>query len=384
MLAKLPDWLITRWGRKVSDWKDNGKGFPPFKEFIQFMIRESNIACDPVVSLQALKSSSIGEKSKAGVGKNERVKQTGSTAFSTKVVGENSDKGEKSKSKSFKVKCFLCSQAHHIDDCPLFLKWSLGERKTFIKEKRLCYGCIKPGHIAQACRNRIVCKTCSKKHPTSLHGDIVSNNDVPKTDQRSNSDKSKTDNVASVSGNVRVTHLNGTKEISKSSLIVPVWLSHCDSPENEILTYALLDTQSDTTFVLDEVSEELGLVGTETKLLLSTMVSKNQTIDTKRFQGLTIRGFNSQMKIQLPVTFSRAMIPANRSHIPTPEMASQWSHLQHIASELLPLQDCEIGLLIGYNCPKALLPREVIPPIDDGPFGQKTDIGWGYVAPILV
>ena len=109
MLAKLPDWLITRWGRKASDWKENGKGFPPFKEFIQFMIRESNIACDPVVSIQALKGSPTGEKGtgdkgKAGVRKNGRAKQTSSTAFSTKVGVENSDKGEKSK--SFKVKCF--------------------------------------------------------------------------------------------------------------------------------------------------------------------------------------------------------------------------------------------------------------------------------------
>ncbi|XP_071811288.1 uncharacterized protein [Apostichopus japonicus] len=60
-------------------------------------------------------------------------------------------------------------------------------------------------------------------------------------------------------------------------------------------------------------------------------------------------------------------------------MAGHWPHLHQISSELVPLQDCEIGLLIGYNCPKALLPREVIPPIGDGPYGQKTDIGWGIV-----
>ncbi|XP_063436812.1 uncharacterized protein LOC134718246 [Mytilus trossulus] len=72
-------------------------------------------------------------------------------------------------------------------------------------------------------------------------------------------------------------------------------------------------------------------------------------------------------------------MPANRSHIPTAEMALRWSYLEHIAEKLMPVQDCEFGLLIGYNCPRALIPREVIPSIDNGPYGQKTDLGWGIV-----
>ena len=50
-----------------------------------------------------------------------------------------------------------------------------------------------------------------------------------------------------------------------------------------------------------------------------------------------------------------------------------------IADELMPLSDCKVGLLIGYNCARALTPREVIVPIDNGPFGQRTDLGWGIV-----
>ena len=45
----------------------------------------------------------------------------------------------------------------------------------------------------------------------------------------------------------------------------------------------------------------------------------------------------------------------------------------------MPLQDCEVGLLIGYNCARALLPRDVIAPEKNGSFAQKTDLGWGIV-----
>ncbi|XP_045215794.2 uncharacterized protein LOC123566038 [Mercenaria mercenaria] len=72
-------------------------------------------------------------------------------------------------------------------------------------------------------------------------------------------------------------------------------------------------------------------------------------------------------------------MPANRSHIPTPKLARSVSHLKCIADCLLPLQDCEIGLLIGYNCPKALTPRDVIASSEEGPFAQRTDLGWGII-----
>lgn len=72
-------------------------------------------------------------------------------------------------------------------------------------------------------------------------------------------------------------------------------------------------------------------------------------------------------------------MPADRSHIPTPEVANAWPYLKPIASEIMPLQNCEIGLLIGYNCARALIPRDVIAPQDEGPYGQRTDLGWSIV-----
>lgn len=92
-----------------------------------------------------------------------------------------------------------------------------------------------------------------------------------------------------------------------------------------------------------------------------------------------VRGHNSTLRIPLPNTFSRNIIPANRDHIPTPHIARIWPHLSNIADKLMPITDCEIGLLIGYNCSQALMPREVIPPDGDGPYGQRTDLGWGIV-----
>lgn len=43
------------------------------------------------------------------------------------------------------------------------------------------------------------------------------------------------------------------------------------------------------------------------------------------------------------------------------------------------LLDCPVGLLIGYDCPRALKPTQVISGKDHEPYAVKTDLGWSIV-----
>ena len=94
----------------------------------------------------------------------------------------------------------------------------------------------------------------------------------------------------------------------------------------------LLDDKSDTTFVVDSTCEALGVQKTQTKLTLPTISAKNRVNSFKPMTG-----------------------------------------------QLMPIKELEVGLLIEYSCPRALVQREVIPSIKDEPCGQKTDLGWGIV-----
>ena len=109
------------------------------------------------------------------------------------------------------------------------------------------------------------------------------------------------------------------------------------------------------------------------------MASRNTVVSCRKLTGLQVRGFYSDRIIPLPVTYSREFIPANRDHIPTPETAKAWPHLEHLADEIAPQQSCDVGLLIGYNCSQALVPREVVPGEENQPFAQRTDLGWSVV-----
>ncbi|XP_013394628.1 uncharacterized protein LOC106162063 [Lingula anatina] len=214
-------------------------------------------------------------------------------------------------------------------------------------------------HQSKDCLAKKTCQTCNKLHPTSLH----------KTPRQTSSTGPHTSSLS---------FMSETVDRDKTSMIVPVWLSHTSEPEKECLVYALLDTQSDTTFVSDSVVKDLDMTGTPTNLRLSTMTT-SATIKTNRMTGLQIRGYRNDEKIMLPVTYTRKSIPANRDHIPTYDTARKWPYLSGMADSLPPLLDVDIGLLVGYNCPKALLPTEVIAPQGNGPFAQKTVLGWGIV-----
>ena len=167
------------------------------------------------------------------------------------------------------------------------------------------------------------------------------------------------------------------------TMIVPVWLSH-ESCDKDKLVYALLDTQSDTSFILTKTKEAMGIKGTEVNLLLSTMTKANERIASEKVTGLQVKAFNDSTKIiNLPPTFTRDIMPADRNHIPTPDMARSFRHLSRIADMIVALQDVEIGLLIGYDCAKALAPRAVIhSPDDRGPYAIQTDLRWSIVGTV--
>ncbi|XP_055366070.1 uncharacterized protein LOC129604298 [Betta splendens] len=109
------------------------------------------------------------------------------------------------------------------------------------------------------------------------------------------------------------------------------------------------------------------------------MTAADTVITSKIACGLQIRGFNTGTSIQLQQAYTRNFIPVDKSHIPTTKTALQWPYLKHLANQLPPLQDCEVGLLIGYNCPSALAPLEVITGNENEPFAQRTVLGWSII-----
>ncbi len=83
------------------------------------------------------------------------------------------------------------------------------------------------------------------------------------------------------------------------TMIVPVWLHHVSNEENKVLVYALLDEQSDASFIKESTLDKLGVSGPSVSLNIHTISGKQITVSTK-IHGLKVRGYNEEVEISIP------------------------------------------------------------------------------------
>ena len=85
-------------------------------------------------------------------------------------------------------------------------------------------------------------------------------------------------------------------------------------------------------------------------------------------------------KFNCPRFYSRSEIPHNRNHFPNATFCRQLPHLDSISCKLHSFSKIEVGLLIGFNCSKALCPLEVVQgPTSSSPFAVRTSLGWSVI-----
>lgn len=362
LLKKLPDWITRRWSRVVTERLDESGDYPSFSCFRRFIQKEARIACNPVTSPLLIKASDDRQPKRA-------------RALHTNTKRNNPmEKVEKVFSTKSKPPCPICKdEMHGVIKCPTFAAKSLEDKKTFIRENKLCYGCLRKGHNSKDCRTRHSCGICSRRHPTCLHEERENQSVETKEKQSTSTDKGTSQEE------IKVTSHAVTQRAFATSSIVPVFMSSANEPQKEVITYALLDTQSDSTFILEDLLEELNVETKPVLLKLSTMTAVDTPIASKSVYGLQVRGLQSEKQIQLCQAYTRGFIPVDKSYIPTSKTALLWPHLKHLANKLPLLKDCEVGLLIGSDCPLALAPQEVITGGENDPFAQRTELGWTIV-----
>lgn len=73
-----------------------------------------------------------------------------------------------------RLPCLICKEElHSIAKCPVFAAKPMADKKTFIHQNQLCFGCLRKGHITKDCRTKHICGVCGRRHPTCLHDERV-------------------------------------------------------------------------------------------------------------------------------------------------------------------------------------------------------------------
>ena len=155
--------------------------------------------------------------------------------------------------------------------------------------------------------------------------------------------------------------------------------------DKDIITFTMLDTCSQGTFITTSLMEQLNISGIQTFINIKTLIG-HQKESSYIVEGLSVSkatmSDGNPRWIKLPSAFSKKEIPVDSCEIATAGKFKKWDYLERISKELGDNENISVGLLIGTNCLEALEPVEVIPRQNDGPYAIRIALGWCVVDPI--
>ena len=378
---------MQKWSRIAGLKKFTEKRHATFKEYNEFVKKEAFLATNTTTSMRALSAAATNKRGTTKavthlMSVDSESVSTDCSADKTETIPQamthssHMDKSEaavgyfESNPTDQKVKkvCYMCKwvwATHDTADCPKLCALSQDNIQSFMKKEHLCFLCLRKGHGQTRCYVKLNCGECKGKHATCLHS--------KQTQQDSNGKTTVT------SEEVVSLQINSDEPAGLTTMILPVFVSTQENPENEILVYAMVDNMSNTSYLLDSVASDLQARRGPAKLQVSTIVSTKHKMPCELMRNLRVRGMNSTCRLTIPKTYTARAVPGDRDNIPTPETARQWSHLEHLHSQIAPLQTCEIALLIGFNCSAAHLRLKQVEGSLNDPFGVETPLGWSII-----
>ena len=342
LVRKLPQKVQEKWVNTVGTYKLKYKvTYPSFSLFYQFAREICKIQNDPGLCFEL-------DQNESSRPSNKDKRQN--------VVSQKTDVDQNAS-----IKCPLHNTDHSLNSCRAFRQKPPMERKSFLKEKGICYHCCDSfDHKAKNCKKSISCEICSsKQHATALH---KSENQLHQSHggEQSNGTVNKCTRVCGTTGR-------------SCAKILPVLLVK-GSRQKKV--YAILDEQSNRSLIKSDLFRELDLTSQEIQFSLSTC-SGTESHSGRKATNLLIKSLDENVQLKLPSVIECNNIPNSRNEIPIPDVVDGHKHLRRIKSYIHPLDNhAEISILIGRDCPEAfhILDQIIGPP--GSPYAQKTKFGW--------
>ena len=219
----------------------------------------------------------------------------------------------------------------------------------FAKDNRLCFNCLRPGHMLIACSLNRTCSVegCGRKHTKFLHQIKKAPSKTPDTQSENPPVKQAGQTPSDGASNGYVdTRDNAIVAGGRSFLpiIVPVRVQ--SDGRNFIETYALLDTGSTHSFCTEALACQLGAKGRSHQLRLTTLDKKDYYIDTTMV-SLAVDSGPSTDRIYLPHVCTRKRLNIQTAHMAYMEDIINLPHLRGID---IPLAgEHEVSLLIAWT-----------------------------------
>ena len=187
--------------------------------------------------------------------------------------------------------CPFDNSDHHPAHCSTYKNASLEQRRRMILDKKLCLICLVQ-HLKTDCKSQHSCRSCSRKHHSSLHDDHWHNSRQTREQTNDNSNSRPTTQIFAIKTkpNQSTQFADGsstdkTPPAAKASIgawlmVVPVTL---ENDNTFVSTYAILDNGSTCSYLLSNIANSLNCAVKEPSVKLEIGgFHEPKTLDTKR------------------------------------------------------------------------------------------------------
>ena len=361
IIKKLPGYLQNKWRDVVRRLKVHERRRPDLQDVVEYVEEAAAVASDPVYGNQK------SEKSSA----------------STRVAYATSNSSP----------CLVCErEGHKILSCEKFVALRPEDRLQTAVRLRLCFVCLKGGHITRDCTSKMRCRAenCGRMHGTMLHAANWSKlrEQGRRRRERAVSDHNREAPAEEPSATGRVYHAQGREDqtgdtisTQESKVPLPLVPVRVYSPESKRShsTYALLDKGSNVTLSHERLLRTLGIQGRPETMSLTTLDKKRNRTPT-RVISLDVTDPDGEERLHLGQVYARDSLSIDPRNRVTMSEAARWSHLKGLPLHHAPID--EVMLLIGQDYPDALVPLATVPGGKGEPYAVRTRLGWTVNGPV--
>ncbi|XP_033755752.1 uncharacterized protein LOC117338505 [Pecten maximus] len=390
-VRKLPKRLREKWANQCYRYKEtNRTSQVPFSVLTRYLRDLARLRNDPsfdfdVSFVKPNKVPSTQQKYKPL--SQDSHHQTSISSRKTEVTPETNPKGGK---------CPIHGENsnHLLKDCFKFRNRTLKDRKDFVYKNGYCLKCCgQKRHTRKTCKETVKCNVCgSPDHIGILHPDADSGKQYKgeKSQDNYRSQRHQIPSEDHEEEKLRVethcTEVCSTRHSTSKScakiLLVSVFPN--GQPSRARNVYCMIDDQSNKSLATSAFFDAFREFGPSAEYVLTSCAGKFTT-SGRRASGYVIQSLDGSCTLQSPCLIECNEIPNNRSEIPSPEVAENYSHLRDIASLIPPVNDSvEIEILIGRDLVSA---HHVVDQRIDGdwlPFGQKLPLGWVVIGDVCL
>ncbi|XP_053685940.1 uncharacterized protein LOC128735483 [Sabethes cyaneus] len=131
---------------------DHGE-LPTYEGTMDFLRKRCLVLERCETSAQTASSSRQLQPATKGLSANRGIKVSATTTASPETI------------------CELCGGSHPNFKCSVFQSMNIAQRLAKVREARICFNCLRKGHMSRSCLSQRTCAKCNRKHHSLLHQD---------------------------------------------------------------------------------------------------------------------------------------------------------------------------------------------------------------------